>query len=194
MRSRSTLVDPNAFPTCPDALSLSACRSKCISHTLRCALARRPPIRVHAREVQTRSRSALVNPNASPLCLDALSLDERRPKRVSYVSGCALTRRLSIRMRFRYARIRARLSPASPNASSTCRNVLAQRPSVQMRSQYLKVCSRSTLLHLNAFPTHQNPCAQPASFHICTEVHRFRMKSCFISFGRIHLFWTSKQP
>ena len=35
MRSRSTLVDPNAFLTSSDALSLDACRSKCVSDVLR---------------------------------------------------------------------------------------------------------------------------------------------------------------
>ena len=31
MRSRSTLVDPNAFPTCSNELSPDACLSKCVS-------------------------------------------------------------------------------------------------------------------------------------------------------------------
>ena len=31
MRSRSTLVDPNAFPMCSNELSPDACRSKCVS-------------------------------------------------------------------------------------------------------------------------------------------------------------------
>ena len=35
MRSRSTLVAPNAFPTCSDVLSLDACRSQCVSDVLK---------------------------------------------------------------------------------------------------------------------------------------------------------------
>ena len=41
MCSRSTPVDPNAFSTCSSVLSLDARRSKCVSHVLKCALARR---------------------------------------------------------------------------------------------------------------------------------------------------------
>ena len=35
------LVNQNACPMCLDALSLDACRSKCISYVLKCALGRR---------------------------------------------------------------------------------------------------------------------------------------------------------
>ena len=51
-------------------------------------------------DAQMRSRSTPVDPNAFPMCSDALSLDPRRSKRVSYVLKCALARRPSIQMRF----------------------------------------------------------------------------------------------
>ena len=46
MCSRSTPVYPNAFPMLSVVLSLDACRSKCVSYVFRCALARRPPIKM----------------------------------------------------------------------------------------------------------------------------------------------------
>ena len=47
MRFRLTPVDPNAFRMCSDALSLDARRSKCVSHMLKGALARRLSIQMH---------------------------------------------------------------------------------------------------------------------------------------------------
>ena len=46
MRSRSTRVGPNAFPICSGALSLDACRPKCVSCALNFAFARRLPIQM----------------------------------------------------------------------------------------------------------------------------------------------------
>ena len=66
MSSRSTLVDPNEFPKCSDALSLDACRSKRVSATLKRALARRLSVKMHVRSVEMRSRSTPVDPNAFP--------------------------------------------------------------------------------------------------------------------------------
>ena len=66
MRSRSTLVNPNAFHMFSDALSLDACRSKC-----------------NPRALRMRSRSTLVDTNAFPMCSNELSPDARRSKCVS---------------------------------------------------------------------------------------------------------------
>ena len=49
MCSRSTRVDPNAYPMCPDAFSLDACPPKCVFYMLRCALARRLSIQMRFR-------------------------------------------------------------------------------------------------------------------------------------------------
>ena len=66
MRSRSTLVNPNAFPVWSDVLSLDACRSKCVSHVIRCAFARRPSIQTRFSSAQMRSRSTPADLNAFP--------------------------------------------------------------------------------------------------------------------------------
>ena len=133
MRFRSTLVDPNAFPIRTNALSLDACRPKCLSGVLKDALARRLSIKMRIRSVEMRARSAHVDPNASPVRSNALSRDACRSKCVSYVlrwlsldacrakclSGVlkdALARRLSIQTRFRYAKMRSRSTPVDPNA------------------------------------------------------------------------------
>ena len=55
-RSRSTPIDPNAFPMCSNVLSLDACRSKCVSNVLKCALARRLSIQMHFLCAQMRSQ------------------------------------------------------------------------------------------------------------------------------------------
>ena len=92
MRSRSTLVDPNAFPMCSDVLSHDVCQSKCVSCLLRCALARRTLIQIHfcvfrcaiARRLSIKmhilyaemhSRSLLVNRNAFSVRSKVFSLD-----------------------------------------------------------------------------------------------------------------------
>ena len=49
MCARSTRVDPNACPMCPDAFSLDACQPKCVFYALRCALARRLSIQMRFR-------------------------------------------------------------------------------------------------------------------------------------------------
>ena len=98
-RSRSTLVNPNAFPVCSDALSLDASRSKCVSYLLMCVLPRRPSIKMRCVCAQMRSRSTPVDPNASPVCSAALPLDACRSKCISYMLKCILARRLSIKMR-----------------------------------------------------------------------------------------------
>ena len=59
--SRSTPVGPNAFPMCSDALSLDACRSKCVSGVVRCALARRLSTQMRFVCAQVCSRSTPVN-------------------------------------------------------------------------------------------------------------------------------------
>ena len=66
-RSRSTHVDPNAFPMCPDELSLDTRRSECVSCALRCAFVRRPSIRLLFLCAQTRSHSTRVDPDAIPM-------------------------------------------------------------------------------------------------------------------------------
>ena len=127
-----TPVYPNAFPMCPDAVSHDTGRSKCISHVLRCALARRPSaqMRLHvlrcalARHppiqsrficVQMRSRLTLVDPNALPVWLDALSLDACRFKYVTYVLRCVLARRPSIHLRSLCAQMRSCSTPVNQN-------------------------------------------------------------------------------
>ena len=100
MRSHSTPADPNPFPMCSDALSLDACQSMCVSYVLKCALARRPSIKMRCAYAQMRFRSTPVDPNAFPMCSDALSLDACRSKCVFGVLKCALARCLSIQMPF----------------------------------------------------------------------------------------------
>ena len=78
MRSRSTLVDPNAFRIRSNALSPDAYRSKCLSHTLKCALARRLSIQMHSGYVQVCFRSTPIDPNAFRIRSNALSLDACR--------------------------------------------------------------------------------------------------------------------
>ena len=95
-RSRFTLVVPNAFLECWDALLFDACRSKRFSDTRRCALARRLSIQMLFWYAEMRSGSAPVNQNAFPICSDAFSLDACRPRCISGVLRCALARRLSI--------------------------------------------------------------------------------------------------
>ena len=80
MRFRSTPADASACPMCSDALSLDGCRSTCVSCVLRCALARRLSVQMSFLRAQMRSRLALVDPNACPVCSDALSLDACRSK------------------------------------------------------------------------------------------------------------------
>ena len=77
MRSRSTPVDPNAFPECRNALSLDACQPKRLSDTIKYALARRLSIKMRSH---------------------TLPLDACRPKRLSDTLKFALARRLSIQM------------------------------------------------------------------------------------------------
>ena len=91
-RSRSTPIDPNAFPVCSNVLSLDACRSKCVSNVLKCALARRLSIQMHLPCARMRSPSTPVDPNAFPVCSDVLSLDACRSKCISYVLRCAFKR------------------------------------------------------------------------------------------------------
>ena len=80
IRFRSTLVDPNAFLTLSNALALGACRAKCFSGMLKCALARRPSIQMRLRSADMRSRSTPDDPNAFPIRSNALSLDACRSK------------------------------------------------------------------------------------------------------------------
>ena len=80
IRFRSTLVDPNAFLTLSNALALGACRAKCFSGMLKCALARRPSIQRRLRSADMRSRSTPVNPNAFPIRSNMLSLDACQSK------------------------------------------------------------------------------------------------------------------
>ena len=67
--------------------------------------------------VHFRSRSTPVDPNAFPICSTVFSLDVCRSKCVSYVLRCVLARRLSIQMRFLYAKP-SRDNPAVPNDTS----------------------------------------------------------------------------
>ena len=82
-----------------NVLSLDACRPKCVSYVLKCALARRLSIKTRFLYDQMRSRSTPVNPNAFPMCSNVLSLDACKSKCVSYVLKCVLARSLSIQMR-----------------------------------------------------------------------------------------------
>ena len=102
---------------------------------LRCALARHRSIQMRFRCAQMRSRAMLVDPNASPKCSDALSLDACRSKRVSGMLTWALARRSSIQMGFRCAQMRSRSTLVDP-----------------MRFRFAEMSSRSTLVHSNAFP------------------------------------------
>ena len=123
--SRLTPVDRNAFLMCSNPLSLDACRSKCVSYVFKCALARRLSIQMRFLCGQVCSRSTPVNPNAFPMCSNALSLDACRFKCVSYVLTCALARRLPIDMRCLCVQMCSRSTPADPNAFLMCSNVLS---------------------------------------------------------------------
>ena len=118
--SRSTPVDPNAFSTCSNVLSHEARRSKCVSHVLKCALARRLSIQMRFLCAQMRSRSTPVYPNAFLMCSNVLSLDACRSKCVSGVLKCDPARRLSIQMSFQYVQMRSRSTPVDPNAFREC--------------------------------------------------------------------------
>ena len=96
-----------------------ACRSKCVFHDLRCALARRSSIQMLYRCAQMCSRSTPVCPNAFPMCSHALSLDARRSRCVSHVLRCALARRPSIQMRFPRAQMHASTTRALNKLSLT---------------------------------------------------------------------------
>ena len=130
------------------------------SYVLRCALARRPSINLRFLCAQMRSRSTPVSPNALRICSNALSLDARLSKCVSYVLRFALAQRPSIKMRFRCAQMRSRSTPAYLNAFPMCsdalshdaclskcvsyvlRCALARRPSIQICFQCAQMCSR----------------------------------------------------
>ena len=133
MRSRLTPVDPNAFPIRSYAFSRDARRPKCMLGVLKYALAQRPSIQMHFRNVEMRSVSTPVDPNAFPILSYAFSLDARRPKCILGVLKyalalrpsiqmrlrklkCALARHLSTQSRFRYAQMRSRSTPVDPNA------------------------------------------------------------------------------
>ena len=60
---RSTPADPNAFPLCSNVLSPDACRSKCMSCVLRCAIARRPSIQMCFLCAHMRSRPFQISMN-----------------------------------------------------------------------------------------------------------------------------------
>ena len=125
MRSRSTPADPNAFPLCSGALWLDACRSKCDSCVVRCALARRLSIQMRFLCGQMCFRLALVNPNVFLKCSDVLSLCACRSEFVSYVFRCALARRLSIKMCFLCGQMCFRSTPVYQNAFAMCSDVLS---------------------------------------------------------------------
>ena len=103
-RSRSTLVYPNAFPVCSDALSLDARRSKCVSYVLRCVLARRPSIKMRCVCAQMRCRSTPVHKNASPVRSDVYI-----PLVQFYLC------QMDIYYYFRHAQMRSRSTHADPN-------------------------------------------------------------------------------
>ena len=128
MRSCSTPVCPNASPVRSNALSIDACRSKCLSDTLKCALARRLSYKTHFRSVEMRSRSTPVDPHAFLVRSNALSLDACRPKRLSDTIKCALARRLSIKMRSKTLSLDA---CRSKSLSDTLKCALARRLSLQ---------------------------------------------------------------
>ena len=64
MSSRSTPVNQNVFLMCSDVFSLDACRPKCLSHVLKCALARRLSTKMRFLCAQMRSRLTPVYPHA----------------------------------------------------------------------------------------------------------------------------------
>ena len=125
MRSRSTPGDPNAFLIRSNAPALDACRPKCISGVLKYALARRLPIKINFRSVETRSRSTPADPNAFPTRSDAFSLDARRPKCILGMLKYALARCLSIQMRLRSVETRSRSTLVDPNAFPIFSNALS---------------------------------------------------------------------
>ena len=77
-RSPSKPVNQNALATCTNALSLDACRSKCVFGLQKRSLARRLSVQMHFRHAKSRSRLTPVNPNALAMCAGALSLDACR--------------------------------------------------------------------------------------------------------------------
>ena len=125
IRFRSTFVDPNAFLTLSNALALGACRAKCFSGMLKCALARRPSIQMRLRSAEMRSRSTPDDPNAFLIRSNALSLDACRSKCVSYVLRYALARRLSTQMLVESVERRSRPTPVDPNAFPVRSNALS---------------------------------------------------------------------
>ena len=78
VRSRSTLVYPNALPVWSDALLSDTCRSKCVFYFARCALARRLSIQMRFLYGQACSRLTLVGPIPLPTLLSVPSLDASR--------------------------------------------------------------------------------------------------------------------
>ena len=77
MRFRSAPVDPIAFPMCSSVLSLDACRSRCKSYVVRCALARQLSIQLRALWPQVCSRSTPVDrfDICSVSCVNRFCLD-----------------------------------------------------------------------------------------------------------------------
>ena len=102
MRSRSTLVAPNAFPTYSDK-----------------ALARRLSFQMRFQCAQMSSRSTRVGPNELAKRSDALSLDAGRSECMSDVLRRGLARRLSIQKRFRSARVSSRTTLVYPSELPT---------------------------------------------------------------------------
>ena len=126
MSSRSTSVDPNAFPIRANELSPNACRHKCFSIVLKDALARRVSVQMPFPYAQMCSHTTPVYPNASPMCSDALSLDACRSKCIAEVFRCDLARRFSIQMR--YAETSSRLTLVLPHEFPTCSGCFEQLP------------------------------------------------------------------
>ena len=90
---------------------------------------------------QMRSHWTPVDQNACSMCSDALSLDARQSKCVSYVLRCALARRLPIHMRFIYAQMRSRSTPVYPFAFPMCSDVLSLDACLSKCISYVLRCA-----------------------------------------------------
>ena len=114
---RLTLVERNAFMHGQDVKVLEHSRMQIVHQTnariRKCTCRSDRASRLLC--AQMRSHSTPVDQNACSMCSDALSLDARQSKCVSYVLRCALARRLPIQMRILCAQMR-HLNVAPPCA------------------------------------------------------------------------------
>ena len=150
-RSRSTPVDPNAYPICSVVFSLDPRQSECVVYVPGCVFVRRLSIQTRFMHAGVRSRSTHTDPNAFPTCLNALSLNTRRSKHFFRMLKCALARPQSVQMRFLLLKQVLSLDAyQSKRIFRMPKCALARPPPIQMRCTCAQVCSRCTPVAPNA--------------------------------------------